>query len=110
MAKFIRVEPLASTRARLSETIAHIAERGFQAEPVVIGRRYKPEAVLISFELYEALADLIDEIQMTPEVRARLTASGRPLQTTVEQLAEAVGVDLDGTAVSAKQQNPAPAA
>lgn len=66
MTKFVHVEPISSARAQLSETIARIGEQGLHAEPVVIGRRYKPEAVLISFELYERLADLIDEIQLAP--------------------------------------------
>lgn len=93
MAKFVQVEPLATARAQLSETIARVSEQGLQAEPVVIGRRRKAEAVLISFELYERLADLIDEIQLAPLIRERLANSTGP-DLTLEEVADSLGVEL----------------
>ncbi len=95
MAKFVQVEPLATARAQLSETIARVSEQGLQAEPVVIGRRRKAEAVLISFELYERLADLIDEIQLAPLIRERLADSGTHPDLTLEEVAESPGAELD---------------
>jgi PHD/YefM family antitoxin component YafN of YafNO toxin-antitoxin module len=94
MTKFVQVEPLASARAQLSETIARISEQGLAAEPVVIGRRRKAEAVLISFELYERLADAIDEIQMAPLVRERLAAAASNPDLTLEEVADSLGIDL----------------
>jgi PHD/YefM family antitoxin component YafN of YafNO toxin-antitoxin module len=96
MTRFVQVEPLASARAQLSETIARISEEGVNAEPVVIGRRRKAEAVLISFELYERLADLIDEIQLAPLIRERLANSTAAPDLTLEEVAESLGADLDG--------------
>ncbi|MBG0816938.1 type II toxin-antitoxin system Phd/YefM family antitoxin [Planomonospora sp. ID82291] len=95
MAKFLQVEPLASARAQLSETIARISEQGVQAEPVVIGRRRKAEAVLISFELYERLADLIDEIQLAPLLRERLAGVTESPDLTLEEVADSLGIDLE---------------
>ncbi|MEU9831146.1 type II toxin-antitoxin system Phd/YefM family antitoxin [Streptosporangium sp. NPDC048047] len=95
MAKFVHVEPISTARAQLSETIARIGEEGLQAEPVVIGRRYKPEAVIISFELYEKLADLIDEIQLAPLIRDRLANSTAESDLTLEEVADSLGIDLE---------------
>ncbi|WP_406312623.1 type II toxin-antitoxin system Phd/YefM family antitoxin [Streptosporangium sp. NBC_01639] len=94
MTKFVHVEPISSARAQLSETIARIGEQGLHAEPVVIGRRYKPEAVLISFELYERLADLIDEIQLAPLVRERLANSAASPDLTLEEVADSLGIEI----------------
>ncbi|GAA3413751.1 type II toxin-antitoxin system Phd/YefM family antitoxin [Streptosporangium vulgare] len=95
MTKFVRVEPISSARAQLSETVARIGEQGLQAEPVVIGRRYKPEAVIISFELYEQLADLIDEIQLAPLIRERLATSTTSPDLTLEEVADSLGIDIE---------------
>ncbi|OUC98528.1 type II toxin-antitoxin system Phd/YefM family antitoxin [Streptosporangium minutum] len=94
MTKFVRVEPISSARAQLSGTVARIGEQGLQAEPVVIGRRYKPEAVLISFELYEKLADLIDEIQLVPLIRERLADEKASPDLTLEEVAGSLGIDV----------------
>jgi len=95
MTKFVRVEPISTARAQLSETVARIGRQGVHAEPVVIGRYYKPEAVLISFELYEKLADLIDEIQLAPLIKERLANSTTDPDLTLEEVADSLGIELD---------------
>jgi PHD/YefM family antitoxin component YafN of YafNO toxin-antitoxin module len=98
MPEFIEVEPVASAHHQLSPTVARLSEAGLMAQPVIIGRHGKPEAVIISFELFRALADPIDAIQAAPLIRERLAstkAAGGPMHTTLEQLAQGVGVNLD---------------
>ncbi|MEV0420411.1 type II toxin-antitoxin system Phd/YefM family antitoxin [Streptosporangium canum] len=104
MTKFVRVEPISSARAQLSETVARIGEQGVQAEPVVIGRRYKPEAVLISFELYEKLADLIDEIRLAPLIRERLAKAATDQDLSLEEVAESLGIDIEEPAPPTSQE------
>ncbi|MFJ2031671.1 type II toxin-antitoxin system Phd/YefM family antitoxin [Streptosporangium sp. NPDC087985] len=101
MTKFVRVEPISAARAQLSETVARIGEQGLQAEPVVIGRRYRPEAVLISFELYEKLADLIDEIQLAPLIRERLANATASPDLTLEEVANSLGIDIEESSAPA---------
>ncbi|WP_449060418.1 hypothetical protein [Planomonospora algeriensis] len=91
MAKFPQVEPLASACPQLGEAIARISEQALQAEPVVIGHR-EAEAVLISFELYERLADLIDEIQLAPLVRERLARTPESPDLTLKEVAGSLSI------------------
>ncbi|WP_407695978.1 hypothetical protein [Sphaerimonospora thailandensis] len=75
--------------------MARVSKQGIQAEPIVIGRRRKAEAVLISFELYEKLADLIDEIQLASLIRERLATAERTPDLTLEEVAESLGIDIE---------------
>jgi hypothetical protein len=55
----IQVHPLSEVRARLSGILARFRREGAAAEPVAFGSHRKPEAILLSYEVferYEALA------------------------------------------------------
>ncbi|MFD8560650.1 hypothetical protein ACFV1N_25535 [Streptosporangium canum] len=98
MPKAIEVRPVIEARTDFVSTVTRMGEQGLQAMPVIVGRRRKPEAVIIPYALYEALLDEIDAIVSAGEIRKRLAATaaaGGPTHTTLEQLAAAAGVNLD---------------
>ena len=49
----IQVHPLSEVRARLSVILARFRREGAAAEPVAFGSHRKPEAILLSYEVYE---------------------------------------------------------
>jgi hypothetical protein len=49
----MQVHPLSEVRARLSGILARFRREGAAAEPVAFGSYRKPEAVLLSYEVYE---------------------------------------------------------
>ena len=52
----IQVHPLSEVRAGLSGILARFRREGAAAEPVAFGSHRKPEAILLPYERYEALA------------------------------------------------------
>jgi PHD/YefM family antitoxin component YafN of YafNO toxin-antitoxin module len=53
-----RVQPLSEVRKRLSGILARFRREGAAAEPVAFGSHRKPEAVLLSYEVYERYESL----------------------------------------------------
>jgi hypothetical protein len=49
----IQVHPLSEVRAQLSVILARFRREGAAAEPVAFGSHRKPEAILLSYEVYE---------------------------------------------------------
>ena len=49
----LQVHPLSEVRARLSGILARFRRDGAAAEPVAFGSHSKPEAILLSYEVYE---------------------------------------------------------
>jgi hypothetical protein len=49
----MQVHPLSEVRARLSGILARFRRDGAAAEPVAFGSHRKPEAILLSYEVYE---------------------------------------------------------
>jgi hypothetical protein len=49
----LQVHPLSEVTARLPEILARFRREGAAAEPVAFGSHRKPEAILLSYELYE---------------------------------------------------------
>jgi PHD/YefM family antitoxin component YafN of YafNO toxin-antitoxin module len=91
MDTFISVDVVTEARERLSQTVTRMAEQGIAAPPVVIGHQRRPEAVLISFALFERLYEEIDRIQAAHIAAARL----RPIseEEAFQQLCQEMGVE-----------------
>lgn len=66
------VVPSAEARDRLSSYLRIFRERGGQADPVVFGSHRKPEGVILSYERYEWLTEVLDELVASEEVREAL--------------------------------------
>ncbi|MEV4116953.1 type II toxin-antitoxin system Phd/YefM family antitoxin [Nonomuraea sp. NPDC049695] len=97
MTKQLEVRTTTDARTDLPSIVARMHEDGLYAEPVLLGPHRRPQAVIISIELYKALADAIDAIQSAPAIRQRLqatAAAGGPVTTTLGHLADQVGADL----------------
>ena len=57
----VQVHPLSEVRARLSGILARFRREGADAEPVAFGSHRKPEAILLSYEVYERYEALARE-------------------------------------------------
>jgi antitoxin StbD len=72
MAASQTVVPSAEARDRLSSYLKLFREQGGQADPVVFGSHRKPEGVILSYERYESLTEILDELVASEEVREAL--------------------------------------
>ena len=70
------VLPIAQAREEFSAVVRRFREQGILAAPMVCGSHRKPEAVTIPYDLYVALADIIEDIHIAEIVRSR---AGQPL-------------------------------
>ncbi len=68
------VVPSAEARDHLSGYLKLFRETGRQADPVVFGSHRKPEGVILSYERYEWLTEVLDELVASEEVREALEA------------------------------------
>jgi PHD/YefM family antitoxin component YafN of YafNO toxin-antitoxin module len=68
------VVPSAEARDRLSGYLKLFRETGRRADPVVFGSHRKPEGVILSYERYEWLTEVLDELVASEEVREALEA------------------------------------
>jgi antitoxin StbD len=66
------VVPSAEARDRLSGYLKLFRETGWRADPVVFGSHRKPEGVILSYERYEWLTEVLDELVASDEVREAL--------------------------------------
>jgi len=64
----------AEARDRLSGYLKLFRETGRQADPVIFGSHRKPEGVILSYERYEWLTEVLDELVASEEVREALKA------------------------------------
>jgi antitoxin StbD len=74
MAASQTVVPSAEARDRLSGYLKLFREKGGAAEPVVFGSHRKPEGVILSYERYERLTEILDELVASEEVHEALAA------------------------------------
>lgn len=80
-------------RKSLPEASRRNRELGAEAEPVFFGPHRKPDSVLLSYERYVKLLDLIDDMAAALEIRRRDRADeGERL--TLEELVLSQGFDL----------------
>jgi antitoxin StbD len=67
------VVPSAEAREHLSSYLRLFREQREQADPIVFGSHRKPEGVILSYERYEWLTEVLDELVASEEVREALT-------------------------------------
>lgn len=72
MAPMRAIVPSAEARDRLSSYLKEFREEGEGAEPVVFGSHRKPEGVILSYQRYERLVEVLDELAASEEVREAL--------------------------------------
>jgi DNA polymerase/3'-5' exonuclease PolX len=63
------VIPSAEARDHLSGYLRRFREEGDQADPVVFGSHRKAEGVILSYERYLRLTEVLDELVASEEVR-----------------------------------------
>jgi PHD/YefM family antitoxin component YafN of YafNO toxin-antitoxin module len=66
------VVPSAEARDHLSSYLKLFREQRGRADPVVFGSHRKPEGVILSYERYEWLTEVLDELVASEEVREAL--------------------------------------
>ncbi len=72
MASTQTVVPSAEARDRLSAYLKLFRAQKEQADPVVFGSHRKPEGVILSYERYEWLNEVLDELVASEEVHEAL--------------------------------------
>ena len=88
------VETISDTRAALTTVVARFRKEGAQAEPVVFGDHRKPEAVLLSYETYQILLDVAEDVMLTRRAQERL-AEDDGTRMSLAEVADLVNLDLD---------------
>jgi antitoxin StbD len=71
---FLTVRPVSEAREELSRALARFRREGASAAPVIFGSHRKPEAVVIPFEAYALVADVLQRRQAAAEARASVQA------------------------------------
>lgn len=88
--------PVLGTR-EFREGIKRILDRfrqlGNEAEPVFLGPRRKPEAVLLSYASYRDLVDELENAAIVRMVEERLPAADLELGTDLDEAARELGFD-----------------
>ena len=92
--RLAHVVPTSQAREQLPSTVSRFREEGAAADPVVLGRHRRPEAVLLPYETYEALIELAEEHAIAVRVRERLAADDGT-RHSLEEVADELGIDLD---------------
>ncbi|HEY6533896.1 MAG TPA: hypothetical protein VIY72_16425 [Acidimicrobiales bacterium] len=87
-------ETISDARAQLTSHVARFREEGLEADPVVFGDHRQPEAVLLPYETFQLLIDVAEDIAIAERIRER-AASDRGNRTSLADVAEELGVDLD---------------
>ncbi len=83
------VLPSGDARIELPKALRRFREQGLTAEPLIFGSHRRPEAVVIPFDLYQALLPAIEEIEIAAVMRDRGSDAPRPLA----ELAAELGLD-----------------
>src|SRR5256885_13988736 len=65
------VLPMSEARRRLPEPARCFVEKGAEAEPVFFGAHRRPSGVMLSFERYRQMLDLLDDLAALVEIRRR---------------------------------------
>ncbi|MGI9015986.1 MAG: hypothetical protein ACR2HR_02590 [Euzebya sp.] len=88
--------PLPTTEARrdLNKTLKRFRQEGPTARPVLFGAHRRPEAVILPYEAYEVMQELIEDALIAAEVRKR-DEDDDGKRITVDELADQLGITLD---------------
>lgn len=92
------IETISQTRAALTTVVARFRDEGISASPVVFGDHRKPEAVLLSFQTYQILLDIAEDVILTEHVRDR-DSRDTGARTTLADLAATLDIDLNTPSV-----------
>lgn len=91
-----RPEVLSAGEAReaLPRMLRQFRDAGDKTEPVFMGAHRKPDGVLLSYESYERLMDLMDDVAVAAEVLDRTPIDRRTL-VDVDDLIREFGYEPD---------------
>lgn len=87
-------ETISEARTRLPAHVRRFREQGLDAEPVVLGDRRRPDAVLLPYELFELLLDVAEDIAIAQRIRER-DATDDGQRTTLADAATEFDIDLE---------------
>lgn len=94
MSTVLHPESISDTRKDLTRTVDRFRTEGAKSTPVVFGRRRRAEAVVMPYEAYEALLEIVEDVAIARRVQERdHRDSGRC--TSAEQVARNFGLDYD---------------
>lgn len=88
------VETISGTRELLTSHVARFRESGAQAAPVVFGDHRKPEAVLLSFETFQVLLDIVEDALIHERLRER-ESNDDGIRYTLDEVASELNINLD---------------
>ncbi|WP_341251343.1 hypothetical protein [Euzebya pacifica] len=90
------LHPIPTTEARrdLNRTLKRFRTEGPTAEPVLLGAHRRPEAIILPYEAYELLREVIEDVAIAGQVRER-DREDDGTRMSVDDLAEELGIDLD---------------
>ncbi len=91
----IPVVPTSVARARLSSILGEFRKDGADAEPVIFGSHRKPEGVMLSYESYERLLNLLEDMDIAAIVKERLGDGSKPIKGGLDDMARELGFDPD---------------
>lgn len=88
------VETISDARDNLTVHVARFRQQGLDAEPVILGNRREPEAVLLPYQSFVMLMDIAEDIAIAERIREReATDSGERI--SLGALADELGIDLE---------------
>lgn len=87
------VETISKTRELLTSHVARFREAGADAAPVVFGDHRKPEAVLLSFESFRVLLDVVEDLMLSERVAERDARGGA--RYSLADVAAELNISLD---------------
>ncbi len=86
------VLPMKEARKSLPQTSRCFREKGAEAEPVFFGAHRKPAGVMLSYERYVKMLDLLDDLAAALQIRQRDRADAGE-RLTLEELIREQGFD-----------------
>ena len=86
------VKPSREVRDDFGELLRAFRAKGEDADPVVFGAQRRPEAVLMSYERYEAIQRGMDDVVIAAEVQER-DRSDTGERMSFEQVVKGLGFD-----------------
>ncbi len=90
----IPVVPTSVARARLSSILGEFRKDGADAEPVVFGSHRKPEGVMLSYESYERLLNLLEDMEIAAIVKERMSGNPKIIEG-IDDMVRELGFDPD---------------
>lgn len=81
-----------TARRELTSILGQFREQGAQARPVVFGSHRKPEGVLLSYQSFERMLGLIEDLEIVAQIGKR--ERGEPeVVEGIDDLAQKYGIE-----------------